>query len=253
MKKYFPLALVLTSCSAEVPFGEDIGNLLNPALEIGPVKTPPEKCYKKGIPAYEQSMKEYQEEFDLSEEWLEWMVDNYNRYCRAFNVGNFYQEEYQNKIFLSLQYYNNTPVPYTGSYPKEEHEQDIERLLELTFPGYDIIAKFGRNPENSHGVVYLNAPQISHADRKEIYLHYEAIISHEFGHFLGLIHHYDSEQEIGLGMNMPPGEEKCIMDLSSQEYGSADRAALTIDLDVNNAEEISALIKKINSKYPEDY
>ncbi|MDO8510629.1 MAG: hypothetical protein Q7S55_00525 [Nanoarchaeota archaeon] len=250
------LGILLASCTAEVPAEipmEEIGIAPGPPLEIVPLKTPPENCYEKNdILGYEQAMKEYQEKFNLSEEWVQWMIDHYDRYCRAFNIGNFYREEYQNTIILSLNYYNDVPVPYTELYPEEEHEKDFERLIELKFPGYDIVAEFGRDPEYSHGVVYLNAPGSS-ANRREIYLHYETIIGHEFGHFLGLHHHYGSIEEVGQGMNMPPGEEKCVMDRNSTQYGSSDRAALNINLEIDNAKEIDELLKKILDKYPEEF
>ena len=252
------LGILLASCTAEVPREiprEEIGSITHPPLkikEIEPLKTPPQYCYEKNdILGYEQAMKEYQEESNLSEEWKQWMVDNYGRYCQAFNIGNFYREEYQNKIFLSLNYYNDVPVAYTEPYPEEQHEKDFERLIELTFPGYDIVAEFGREPEQSHGVVYLNAPS-SNANIREINLHYETIIGHEFGHFLGLYHHYDTIEEMGQGKNMPPGEGKCVMDRNSEQYGSSDRAALNIDLDIDNGKELHELLLEIIDKYPED-
>jgi len=235
-------AILLSGCAK--------GSIMESVEEAEPLKTPPNGCYASHLEKYNPAIEKYQEEYGLSEEWRQWMVDNPDRYCFPFAIGNFYQEEFDGTIVLSLNYYDGVPVPYTKPYPDNEHEKDFERLIELTYPGYDIVAEFGRDPEQSNGVVYLNAPEPSHANRRKIYLHYETIVGHEFAHFMGMPHHYDTIDRAGEGDNMPPGEEVCLMDRTSNQLGISDRAALGIDPRIDNGKEIQDLVTEILNKYP---
>lgn len=245
------LASLLSNCSPNAENDETAGVHQFPPLTEETKPLPPERCDEDPT-AYNRTAVDYEKEFNLPLNWSEWMINHYERFCLPFEKGNFYNENYDGRITLSLFYYNDTPVPYVEAWPEEEHEIDIERFLELSFPGFDFEAKFYRNQKTSDVIVYLNSPK-SYISGRNVYLHYESIISHEIGHFLGLKHHYDDINEIGQGRNMPPGEEKCIFDRNDTQYGSSDRFALNLDLDVDNYAQIDALIKKINRKYPFDY
>src|SRR3989344_2184579 len=166
------------------------------------------------------------------------------------------QQYYEKSVVVF--YYNNVPIPYKNPWPsEEEHMEDLEKLLELTFPSWNFVVDFG-GEESLEKIqaydtsVYLNAG-INLGGAGSIFLDREGALQHEMAHELGLEHHYDVIENYGKGMNMAPGETRCLMDISSNQLGSPDRFATDISMHIDNGAKIKGLKKEINARYPDEY
>ena len=107
--------------------------------------------------------------------------------------------------------------------------------------GNDIIAILG-----GHGTSY--------ASGHTIYLVYETIFAHEFGHTLGLHHHYCG----GSGAdhcpeNFPPGEGKCIMARDSVSFGPTENSFLLLTTGKRPDEAIGVAMSEIMRHYPPNF
>lgn len=197
--------------------------------------------------AYEWRVHDYRERFGKSEEWEQWMLDNRDRYIHAFDIARARPDT------LTIAFrYDTTPIAYNPPWTSEaEHMGKLEEAAEGCYAGYDIDFVFNGDTTSSYCNVVAGIPtNDSHASGKTVYLYYEGIFNHEFGHIMGLWHHYDSDAETGMGMHMPPGETLCLMDRRGNQLCSACRTALDIPLNVDNDAAIDAAIHNINSRYP---
>jgi hypothetical protein len=179
--------------------------------------------------------------------WEQFMLANRNRYQRAFELA-----ASRPKVLVMAFRYFSVPIAYDPPWTSEaEHMQALETLAELTYVGYDFKFNFNGNTSTSYVNVIAGIQEnASHALGKDIFLFYETIFDHEFGHVMGVLHHYDTVADIGTGQHMPPGENKCLMDRNTNQYCSACRTALFIPLNVDNAAGIDAAIDVILSRYP---
>src|SRR3989344_4338980 len=194
----------------------------------------------------------------LPPDWPAWVNDNYDRFCRAFDLTEYNSQVKQKTVSVVVFYYNNVPIPYKNPWPsEEEHMEDLEKLLELTFPSWNFVVDFG-GEESLEKIqaydtsVYLNAG-INLGGAGSIFLDREGALQHEMAHELGLEHHYDVIENYGKGMNMAPGETRCLMDISSNQLGSPDRFATDISMHIDNGAKIKGLKKEINARYPDEY
>ncbi len=203
---------------------------------------------------YDNNLLAYAQENGFAKDWSDWMIENYDRFCLAFDRGQFYEKYFDSKITMAVHYYDDQPLDYVTPWATEdEHMADLEKLLNLAFPGKEFDLVFQGDKESSNGVIYLNYPGISIAGARNVYVHFETILSHEVGHFLGLHHHYENLDQIGQGMNMPPPGEKCIMDRNTNTYDSSCSAALKLDFGTDNSEQIHELAISILDRYPEGF
>jgi hypothetical protein len=127
----------------------------------------------------------------------------------------------------------------------------LEAMAEPCYAGYDFRFIFSGDTVSSYANVIAGIPtNNSHTSGKDVYLYYETIFNHEFAHIMRLMHHYDTEAETGLGRDMPPGKFRCLMDRNSNQFCSACRTALNVQLDVDNDAAINADVTEIMRRYP---
>ena len=69
--------------------------------------------------------------------------------------------------------------------------------------------------------------------------------NHEFAHVMGILHHYDNNDQVGDGNHMPPEEFGCLMDRNQSQFCSACRTALHIPLDVDNGAALDLALDEI--------
>jgi hypothetical protein len=196
---------------------------------------------------YEEHVSNNRQLYGKTAEWEEWMLANRGRYENA------YLKSRDRPAVLDLAFrYDSTPIAYNPPWANEdEHMVAMESLAEPAFPGYNFDFTFQGNIGSAYANVVAGIPTItSHASGDTVWLYYETIFNHEFGHVMGIHHHYDTDAETGQGNHLPPGESKCIMDRNSNQWCSACRTALHLPLDVDNEAEISAAASNIILRYP---
>jgi len=200
-----------------------------------------------GFGAFEDQVESFMIEFDKSEEWQAWMNANKSRYWITFNTSSTKPET------LTISYrYDSAPIAYLPAWTDEQEHMDVfATFAQGAFVGYNFNFVFGGNTNSSYANVITGIPtNLSYSYGKDVYLYYETIFNHEFGHTMGLPHHYDSSATTGDGQHMPPGESKCIMDRNSKLFCSACRTALGVPLDVTDTTELDAAMADIASRYP---
>lgn len=179
--------------------------------------------------------------------WEQWMLDNRTRYEPIFDIARV------KPATLNIAFrYDTVPIAYDPPWTSEtEHMNALETYAELAYAGYDLEFIFDGDTTTSYANVIAGIPtNSSHASGKDVFLYYELIFNHEFGHVMGVPHHYDTLAQIGTGQHMPPGEVGCLMDRNRSEYCSACRTALFIPLNVDNAASIDSVGTVIHSRYP---
>lgn len=201
------------------------------------------------IDAYERHVRSYKDRFEKSNEWELWMLDNRGRYFNAFNIAGARPDV----INISFRY-ETDPIAYDPAWASEtEHLSYLETSAEGTYATYNFNFIFNGDTDSSYANVIAGiASTTSHASGKNMYLYYETIFGHEFGHVMGIPHHYDDGDldTIGEGLNMPPGDTQCLMDRTINQYCSGCRTALHIPLDIDNEDIISNAIWEIHRRYP---
>ena len=201
------------------------------------------------LDAYERHVQDFKNRFSKSNEWELWMLDNRGRYIGAFNIS----RNLPSIINISFNY-ETEPIAYDPPWTDEnEHMSTLESLAEGCFATYNFNFNFNGDTESSYANVIAGiASTTSHASGKNMYVYYEGIFNHEFGHFMGISHHYDDSNldTIGDGLHMPPGDTICIMDRTFNQYCSGCRTALNIPLDIDNQRQIEITTNDINRRYP---
>ncbi len=196
---------------------------------------------------YEEQIANYKAEYGKSDEWEDWMIANKARYEATFAASS----DKPATITISFRY-ETTPINYTPAWTDEaEHMNVFTTMAEGAYPGYNFNIVFEGNTTTSYAnIIAGTAVDTSYSLGKNVYLYYETIFNHEFGHTMNIPHHYDSIDDIGKGLHMPPGDTQCIMDRTSTMYCSACRTALGIPLDISDTTDMDAAMNDILSRYP---
>ena len=197
--------------------------------------------------AFQTRIAEFKTTYGKDEAWQEWMLQNASRYSTAFAISS------TKPAVLDISFrYQSTPVAYNPAWTSEaEHMTALETMASGAFVGYQFNFVFGGNTATSYANVIAGLAQnTSYSTGKDVYLFFETIFNHEFGHRMGLQHHYDNTTQVGDGMHMPPGESKCIMDRNSTMFCSACRTSLGIPLNVTDTSAMDAAMSDILSRYP---
>lgn len=201
----------------------------------------------ENVDTWENLVGYYRDRFGKTAEWEDWMLANQGRYATAFERAR------SRPAVLQVAYrYDSDPIAYDPPWSSEdEHMATLETFAEGAYPGYDFQFIFNGDTDTSYANLAAGIPtNSSHASGKTVWLYYEAIFNHEFGHIMGILHHYDTDAQTGTGMHFPPGETGCIMDRTSSQWCSACRTALQLPLNVDNSAQIEAAGAAISDRYP---
>lgn len=197
---------------------------------------------------YEVQMKSFRTRYGKGVMWEAWMLANRDRYAPVFAAAH----ALPCPLGIAVSY--ESPLPYNPPWSSEsEHMKALNAYAEPNFPGYHFDFRFGADPGATYGHAVLGHVGTSYADYRTVYLHYETIFGHEFGHVLNVLHHYtdgDEDRTMGKGLHFPPFERGCIMDRNEEQYCSACRAALNLPLDVDHDSAISLSGNEILRRYP---
>jgi len=197
--------------------------------------------------AFAERVANYKAAYGKTDAWEDWMIANQARYAATFAASS----ARPNTINISFRY-ETALIAYAPAWADEgEHMDALETMAEGAYPGYFFNFIFEGNTNTSYANVIAGiATNNSYASGKNVYLYYETIFNHEFGHVINLPHHYDSVGDIGNGQHMPPGDTTCIMDRTSNTYCSACRTALGIPLDISDTTDMDNAVADILSRYP---
>lgn len=204
-------------------------------------------CTIQVVDAWTAHVQKYRIQYGKSAAWETWMLANKSRYINAFEKS----RDKPSQLDIAFRY-DTTPIAYSPPWTSEtEHMNALENMANLCYPGYNFNFIFNGDETASYANVIAGIPtNSSHASGKNVYLYYEAIFNHEFAHVMSILHHYDTNDEVGDGNHMPPGESGCLMDRNQSEFCSACRTALRLPLDVDNESAIGIAVSEINSRYP---
>jgi predicted Zn-dependent protease len=196
---------------------------------------------------YVERVAHYKAAYGKSDEWEDWMIANKARYEATFAASSAKPAT----ITISFQY-ETAPINYNPAWiNEEEHMNVLATMAEGAYPGYNFNIVFEGNTNTSYANIIAGiAANPSYSLGKDVYLYYETIFNHEFGHTMHLPHHYDSIGDMGNGLHMPPGDTKCIMDRTSTMYCSACRTALGIPLDISDTTDMDTATNDILGRYP---
>ena len=189
----------------------------------------------------------YKATYGKSDEWEDWMIANHARYETTFAASSAKPAV----IDISFRY-ETAPINYDPAWASEaEHMSVFTTMAQGAYPGYNFNIVFGGNTSTSYANIIAGlAVNSSYTSGKNVYLYYETIFNHEFGHIMKLPHHYDSVDQIGDGLHMPPGDTACIMDRTSTTFCSACRTALGIPLDITDTTVMDNATADILGRYP---
>ena len=147
--------------------------------------------------------------------------------------------------------YGGAPLAYNPPWASEsQHMEVMDELATQSFPGLNFDFLFGADPATTDMQVVVGGNGVvSHAGGNYAYLYYETIFGHEFGHILNVPHHY-AGNDVANPIFLPPGENHCVMARNSNQYCSACRAAMHLDLNADTSAAVSAAMSDISGRYP---
>ncbi len=195
---------------------------------------------------FDEQVATYKATYGKSDEWENWMIANKSRYLDAFAASSTRPDT----ITISFRYENT--INYDPAWSDEgEHMDALATMAEGAYAGYFFNILFEGDTATSYANIIAGiATNSSYASGKNVYLYYETIFNHEFGHVMNLLHHYDSVDDIGEGRHMPPGDTTCIMDRTATTFCSACRTALGIPLGVLDTTDMDNAVDDILDRYP---
>ena len=237
--------LILSACNSPLSDGGSDAADLTPDASVGPTD-------EDILADYDAEVRTYQEEVGMPGEWRFWMLERKDRWSNSYIRG---RRDHEAHVYVRYEREIAYDPPWSS---EEEHYAALEQLAELQYPGWDFTFSVYEdgvedNLERNDVVAVLGHSGDSNASGRTIYLLWEGIFSHEFGHTLGLRHHYCG----GAGADYcpdayPPGENKCTMDRNSSSFGPTEIFLLQLTGE-RPEDEINAAWSNINSRYPEGY
>ena len=251
----FLSTIVLLAFFACVPSDEQMDSPVDgPVPDAGTVDLEREEILR----GYNQEVWEFAQA-RMNGDWWAWMLPNstcadptqppslacpyawyQNAYVRARRADPAFRR-------LRIEVGYETPIAYDPPWSnEEEHLQAIKLMAELSFPGWEFILSFD-DPRAEFRVILGHASG-SFVDHETIYLAQESVFSHEFGHLLGLSHHYCVAGD-DCKRNHPPGEGPCIMSRESLSWGPTEQFLLQLG-PYRFDDEIAAAADEIMRRYP---
>jgi hypothetical protein len=197
--------------------------------------------------SYGSHVRNIKQSYGKTEEWEQWMLANRDRYQVAFGKARL-----RPAAVVIAYRYESLPIAYNPPWSSEvEHMTAMKSFADLSYPCFDFEFAFGGDTAASYAnVIAGTSSHTSYAAGKNVYLYFETIFAHEFGHVMGVAHHYDRVDASDAPAHMPPGETLCLMARNWNQWCSACRTALCIPLDVDHPAGIDAAMQEIIRRYP---
>ncbi len=196
---------------------------------------------------YIRDVNDYQEDVG----WRSWMIWRKDWWSAAYISG---RRDHEVRIYVRYENPVAYNPPWSGGEP--EHFMALKLLANLQYPGWNFtFLPYEAGVEaklNGYDVVAVLGHQgVSNASGRTIYLVYETIFAHEFGHTIGLHHHYCNDSGVDhCPEAYPPDEGECIMDRNSVSFGPTENNFLLLTTKERKDDEISAAMSNILDRYP---
>lgn len=203
-------------------------------------------------PGYDAQVDRIKAQTGRGDAWEQWMKspDIRARYEPVWNRS----RAVPTTIRASFRY-GGAPVAYSPPWPSEaEHMAALESLGELVFDPLEFWIVPGAALASSDLVIEVRGQgTTSQAFPAEtpprVYLYYEPILGHEFGHILNVQHHYIGNDTANL-VHLPPGETQCVMARNASTYCSGCRTAMHLDQYADHSAAFTTVASDINARYP---
>jgi hypothetical protein len=159
--------------------------------------------------------------YQMPAAWATWMIERTDVWARAYAVGT------SGKTTWRLNVVYDAPMAYTWA-TEADHFAALESVLTLAYPGWTFT--IGANLTNPDRTLHLGHAGRSEAEGNDIYLVWEGIIVHEFGHTVGLNHHYvmANGEPLATPDTLPPGESDCVMSRNGSGLGQTEQFLLRV-------------------------
>jgi hypothetical protein len=237
---WFLPAACLIACPSDAGDGS--------TTDAGPV---PDSCPAPTIDeavlaGYEAEAYAFEIDNGLPQGWADWMIARKDRFDEAY-----VRARTDRRMRVEVRY--DIAIPYDPPWAsEEEHLAALERMAELAYPGWDFSFSFD-DPDAEYFAVLGHSGGTSYADGNTVYLVWEGIFLHEFGHVLGIQHHYcDCCGQDACPDQFPPGEGACIMARTAATWGPAEQFVLGLGQQ-RHEDAIVTVISDINGRYPADW
>lgn len=208
-----------------------------------PDAEPPPTIEEIVLAGYEAEAYAYEIDNGLPVGWAEWMIERKDRFA-----GAYVRARTDRRIRVEVRY--DVPIAYDPPWTDEgEHLRALERMAELAYVGWDFSFSFD-DPAAEFFAVIGYSGDTSHQSGDTVYLIWEGIFLHEFGHVLGIQHHYcDCCGQDQCEEQYPPGEGTCVMARTAATWGPAEQFALGLGQQRHDAA-VEAAISDLNGRYP---
>ncbi len=197
------------------------------------------------LAGYAAAARAYEADNHLQAGWADWMILHRDIFKKAY-----VRARTDRRIRVRVGYLN--PIVFDPPWTSEtEHFAALERMMELAYPGWDF--SFSADDPAAEFTVLLGDKNISYADGDTVRLVWEGILPHEFGHELGLTHHY-CDETLQPCAATPPGEYEatCIMSRNSGTWGPAEQFVLNLGQQRYN-QQVYDVMNDLNGRYPPDW
>lgn len=209
-----------------------------------PDAAPPDADPAKAIlEHYDHEVRAFAAAHALGDDWRDWMLVHADDWAKAYVSG-------RTRRAAKVEVRYETSLVYDPPWVSEdEHMAALERMAELEYPGWDFAFRPEPYPE-ADTVAWLGASGTSYASGREVHLVYETVFAHEFGHTIGLRHHYCGGSTDWCPEAYPPSEDPCIMNRNGYSFGPTEEFLLLLFPRQDDAE-IRAAISEILDRYPD--
>lgn len=206
---------------------------------------------------YNNDVYNYQHEVGMSGDWWYWMLAKKSWWSKAYISPRRYDDH---NVTIYVRYADPAhPIVYTPAWSSEsDHFLALQYMAELQYPGWIFnFVPYYNGVENdlqgNDAIAILGGHDASYAIGHTVYLVYETIFGHEYGHTLGLHHHYCGSSSDHCEENFPPGEGLCLMDRTSVSFGPTENSFLLLTTRERKDDEINAAMTEILRRYPPNF